>query len=371
MTGSFFVTFVYGFNDGKLRDQLWLDIQELALKIDEPWMILGDYNEILHQNERVGKRTIMKPSLSLRDCMNTCQMEDLKYSGCFYTWTNKQRPEDRVYSKIDRAMVNIKWTDQYPNSEAVFLPEGIFDHSPILISFYLAVEIGKQPLRYFRMWKEASSYATKVSTHWNQAASGTAMYKLVLKLKRLKQVFREINREGYHDIHKAEVQAKLYMLEIQQSLHQDPLNESLIQQEALAREEFTRLNRAYLIFLAQKAKNSWVMNGDENTAIFHASLKARRIQNCIYSIHTEKGTWVDTADGVQRAFLEYYQNLLGTQLQSRRKVSQVIVDLGLGISEEHSRLLTDSFTTQEVKEALFSIPGLKAPGPDGYCNFFY
>ncbi|XP_062080783.1 uncharacterized protein LOC133785578 [Humulus lupulus] len=287
--GSFFITFVYGFNDVKLRDQLWLDIQELALKIDEAWMILADYNEILHQNERVGKKTIMKPSLSLRDCMITCQMEDLKYSGCFYTWTNKQRSEDRVYSKIDRAMVNLKWTDQYPNSEAVFLPEDTFDHRPILVSFYLVVTTGKQPFRYFRMWKEASSYATKVSINWNILASGSEMYKLVLKLKRLKQIFREINREVYHDIQKAEAQAKHCLLEIQESLHQDPLNESLIRQEILAREEFTRLNRAYLLFLAPKAKASWVMNGDENTAIFHASLKARRIQNRIFSIHTEDG----------------------------------------------------------------------------------
>ncbi|XP_062103957.1 uncharacterized protein LOC133815089 [Humulus lupulus] len=351
MTGSFFITFVYGFNDVKLRDQLWLDIQELALKIDEAWMILGDYNEILHQNERVGKKTIMKPSLSLRDCMITCQMEELKYSGSFYTWKNKQRPEDRVYSKIDRAMVNMKWTDQYPNSEQFFFL--------------------KQPFRCFRMWKEASSYATKVSTNWNIVVSGTEMYKLVLKLKRLKQIFREINREGYHYIKKAEAQAKHCMLEIQESLHQDPLNESLIQQEVLAREEFNRLNRAYLLFLAQKSKDSWVMNGDENTAIFHASLKARRIQNRIFSIHTEKGTWVDTVDGVQRAFLEYYQNLLGTQLHSRRKVSQAIVDLGPGISEVHSRMLLETFTAQEVKDALFSIQGLKAPCPDGYSSFFY
>ena len=117
MTGIFFITFVYGFNDGKLREQLWLDIQALAMKINEAWIILGDY-----QNERTGKKTTLKPSLSLRDCMIHCQMEDLKFSGCFYTWTNKQRPEDRVYSKIDRAMVNIKWTDQYTNSEAFFYP---------------------------------------------------------------------------------------------------------------------------------------------------------------------------------------------------------------------------------------------------------
>ncbi|XP_062096287.1 uncharacterized protein LOC133802068 [Humulus lupulus] len=278
MTGIFFITFVYGFNDGKLREKLWLDIQALAMKIKEAWIILGDYNEILHQNERAGKKTILKPSLSLRDCMTHCQMEDLKFSGCFYTWTNKQRPEDRI-----------------------------FDHSPILISFYLDVEIGKQPFMYFRMWKEAPSYAIKLCNLWKQPVSGTEMYKVVLKLKRLKQ----------------------------------------------------------------KAKATWVMNGDENTAIFHASLKVRRLQNRIYSIQSEQGNWVDTADGVQRAFLDYYQNLLGTQMPSRRKVSQAIVDLGPGISEEHSRLLSIPFTAQEVKEALFSISGLKAPGPDGYCSFFY
>ncbi|XP_062116352.1 uncharacterized protein LOC133830395 [Humulus lupulus] len=371
MTGSFFITFVYGFNDGKLREQLWLDIQALAMKINEAWIILGDYNEILHQNERAGKKTVIKPSLSLRDCMSHCQMEDLKFSGCFYTWTNKQRPEDRVYSKIDRAMVNIKWTEQYTNSEAVFLPEGIFDHSPILISFYLDVAIGKQPFRYFRMWKEAPSYATKLCTLWKQPVSGTEMYKVVLKLKRLKQIFRDINREGYHDIHKAEVHAKLHMLDIQQSFHQDPLNESLIHQENLDREEYTQLNRAYLLFLAQKAKATWVMNGDENTTIFHASLKVRRLQNRIYSIQFEQGNWVDTADGVQRAFLDYYQNLLGTQMLRRKKVSQAFVDLGPGISEEHSKLMSIPFIAQEVKKALFSISGLKAPGPDGYCSYFY
>ena len=55
----------------------------------------------------------------------------------------------------------------------------------------------------------------------------------------------------------------------------------------------------------------------------------------------------------------------------RKKVSQAIVDLGPGISEEHSKLLSIPFTAREVKKALFSISGLKAPGPDGYCSYFY
>ncbi|XP_062085878.1 uncharacterized protein LOC133791984 [Humulus lupulus] len=132
----FYITFVYGFNDEVGREMLWQELTRLASNIDEAWMILGDFNEILHSNERVGKKANKKPYESLRDCLLHCQMDDPKYSRCFYTWNNKQQAKDKVCSKIDRAVVNLKWTYAFLNSEVVFLPEGAFDHSPILVSFY-------------------------------------------------------------------------------------------------------------------------------------------------------------------------------------------------------------------------------------------
>ncbi|XP_062114096.1 uncharacterized protein LOC133825124 [Humulus lupulus] len=334
--GRFYITFVYGFNDELNRERLWKDIKGLASHIDEAWMILGDFNEILNQNERISKKVNKKPSPSFWDCMIYCQMEDLKFSGCFYIWNNKQQPDDRVYSKIDRAL--------------------------------LEENLGKKPLRYFRMWKEASTYVEKVKTSWTEPIKVTEMYKLV---KRLKQVFLDINREGFNDIQKAEFQEKQSLMEIQEDLHKDPLNVTFMEQEQLVRDRYTRLHKAYILFLAQKAKANWILNGDENTSIFHASLKARRTHNRIHSIKNEEGFWVDTADGVKAAFLGYYQRLLGTAINNIMKIFQSIVELGPVISDAHSRLLQAEFTTQEVKEAIFSIPGMKAPGPDGFSSFFY
>ncbi|XP_062104432.1 uncharacterized protein LOC133815631 [Humulus lupulus] len=268
--GRFFITFVYGFNDERARGRLWQDIQRLDLQIDDPWMVVGDYNEILYKHERIGKKVRKMADTACRDCMISCQQEDLKFLGCYFTWNNKQQNDERVYSKIDRAMVNSKWTDVFQESEANFLPE----------------DLGKKPFRYFRMWKEATSYKDRVSTSWRVPVYGTVMFKVVTKLKRLKQ---------------------------------------------LDSERFSHLHKAYISFLAQKAKSTWVLNGDENTQVFHASLKARRIQNRILSIKTETGSWVDTPEGVRDAFLGFYQ----------RKLRQP------------------------------SIPGMKAPGPDGFNSSFY
>ncbi|XP_062112055.1 uncharacterized protein LOC133823373 [Humulus lupulus] len=196
-----------------------------------------DFNEILSLQDRIGKKITTKISSKFLDCLTSCHLEDLKFSGCFYTWNNKQRAEEKVYSKIDRALVNPQWIDHFPNSEVVFLPEGIFDHSPILVHVTLEMQLEKKPFRYFRMWKEAPGYEGKIQTSWNLPVAGTPMFQVVSKLKRLKQVLVSINREGFSDIHQTEFKAGLLLKELQEKLQKDPLNDRLITQDQLAREQ--------------------------------------------------------------------------------------------------------------------------------------
>ncbi|XP_062118799.1 uncharacterized protein LOC133832476 [Humulus lupulus] len=238
-------------------------MQELALSIADPWMVIGEFNEIISHHEKIGKKVTVKLSSSFQDCLSFCHLEDLKFS------------------------------------EAVFLPEGLFDHSPVLVHFYLEFAPEKKPFRYFRMWKEAPSYAAKIQTSWNIPVVGTEMFQVVSKLKRLKQVLSGINREGFSDIQQTKFKAKFLLRELQEKLQKDPLNDCIINQEQVARENFLHFHKAYMMFLAQKAKVIWLASGDENTHIFHASLKARRIQNRILSIKNECGIWVDTPDGMK------------------------------------------------------------------------
>ncbi|XP_030502749.2 uncharacterized protein LOC115717921 [Cannabis sativa] len=51
---EFYVTFVYGFNKEEERKGLW---NELKMQMtNDPWLILGDFNDILKKDERIGDR---------------------------------------------------------------------------------------------------------------------------------------------------------------------------------------------------------------------------------------------------------------------------------------------------------------------------
>ena len=159
----FQITLVYAYNDEEGRALLWRDLAEIATGITDPWTVIGDFNDVFSQEERMGRRIARKISGKFRKCVEDCQLEDLKYTGNFFTWNNKQQPDDQIYAKLDRVLVNRQWQDSFGNSEAVFLPEGSFDHSPIVVSFYKLEGNRRRPFKYYKMWTMANSYKEKVA----------------------------------------------------------------------------------------------------------------------------------------------------------------------------------------------------------------
>lgn len=103
---SFNCTYVYGFNEAAERVALWKDLQSIANRITLPWIVLGDFNNVLHFNERIGAPIREKEVKPMRTCFTYCGLTDLKSIGHFYTWNNKQQSGSRVYTKIDRAVGN-------------------------------------------------------------------------------------------------------------------------------------------------------------------------------------------------------------------------------------------------------------------------
>ena len=51
---EFYATFLYGEPDRTKRTQVWTRLQDIALLRDGPWLITGDFNDIIGSNEKVG-----------------------------------------------------------------------------------------------------------------------------------------------------------------------------------------------------------------------------------------------------------------------------------------------------------------------------
>ncbi|XP_074297256.1 uncharacterized protein LOC141627961 [Silene latifolia] len=197
----FWVTMVYGFNKLQERESLWEKLRSYALQCDGSWAVCGDFNNIVAVDERIGGTEVTWAEMApMRNMMSDCNLFELKMKGSYYTWNNKHEAATRVYSRLDRVIVNDDWLISFPESVAHFLPEGLFDHCPCIISMADTYVRKKPSFKYYNMWSLAPNYLIVVQSGWHVEVQGTPMFRIVKKLKGLKQKLKELDREQFSDI---------------------------------------------------------------------------------------------------------------------------------------------------------------------------
>ncbi|XP_059294628.1 uncharacterized protein LOC132047627 [Lycium ferocissimum] len=129
---EFIATFVYVYNMKEDRKELWDHLSQLSGNHKEPWIVLGDFNVVLHREDRLGGNPVTLVEVTdFQNCIDNCGLEEIANSGSQYTWNDKQ--DARIFSKIDKVLVNGEWVDQMPDITAHILPEGISDHCPLVV----------------------------------------------------------------------------------------------------------------------------------------------------------------------------------------------------------------------------------------------
>ncbi|XP_074299197.1 uncharacterized protein LOC141630250 [Silene latifolia] len=264
-------------------------------------------------------------------------------TGSYFTWNNKQEAHTRVYSRLDRALVNHTLLLLRPDYYAYFHVEGYFDHTPCLIQRTSNTMQKKRCFKYFNMWSGVEQFIPCIKHVWGVRIHGTPMYQFVKKLKMLKQPLRIINKELFADVENNAMRAWQHLEFVQKQLRSDPTNPELVRIEIAAAKEFQELQKASERFLLQKSKAIWLTEGDTNSRISHSYMKGRQEKNKVLRIADEQGVWHSKQDHIQQAFLAFYKALLGETKDLR------------------------PINTQVVQR----VPTTKASGPNGYSSAFY
>ncbi|KAJ8426159.1 hypothetical protein Cgig2_032641 [Carnegiea gigantea] len=110
---------------------------------------------------------------------------------------------------------------------------------------------------------------------------------------------------------------------------------------------------------------------DDNTRLFHAKAKQRKLATYIHSTHDANGKIVEGFDQVQQVMFDFYMSILGRQQGTRKNINMQVIQLGLTFNCDHHIGLCKQFSSKDIKDALFSIPSFKSPGPDGYNSGFF
>ncbi|KAL2925764.1 hypothetical protein RDABS01_001819 [Bienertia sinuspersici] len=338
------------------------------MQFQGPWLLMGDLNCVLNLDERLGSPVRLGEIREIRYCMEECGLSDIPYKGNFYTWCNKHLDDSRVYSRIDRVMANDEWQEAYGCMIAQFLNADISDHCPAFVSTNFQCQ-GRKPFKFYRVWSTAANFKDELKKIWGTYVAGSRMFRVVKKLKLVKKWLKDLNQKGFYELQKQATMAHQLLESIQTKLQLDPLNVQLMYEEQEAQKDYVVKQGAYVSFLKQKAKLDWVREGDENTKIFHQSIKKRRLQNTIHSIQDINGDTREGLKGIADAFLDYYKQLLGGHMLRFPVQAQFMG--GTRLSADQIHVLSLPFTRKEVKSAMFSIYGDKAPSLDGFGSFFF
>lgn len=220
---TFFFSAIYASNLREERLDLWnslIEIQQTYYLEDQSWLIGGDLNQIIHHAEHSSPSVnhLTADMVELSDFFLDLGVEDLRFQGNSRTWTNK-RPENPVTKKLDRALVNLQWISNFPDSIATFLPHDFSDHSPCIVNLACPLpSSGTKPFKFFNHLTSHPDFLVSTEVAWTQAGSAAMdLSSLGYKLKTIKRPLKTLHKENFSDIQKrvSEINGLLKIVQVQ------------------------------------------------------------------------------------------------------------------------------------------------------------
>jgi len=115
------------------------------------------------------------------------------------------------------------------------------------------------------------------------------MISLCKYLKHIKAPLQKLNKDYSYDLREQQVRARRSLEIIQQEGHQHPGDQIQAGKEKEARERYISILSSSLELIKQQSKLEWIKYGDDNTRLFYAKAKQRKLSSYIYTLIDQEG----------------------------------------------------------------------------------
>lgn len=161
------------------------------------------------------------------------------------------------------------------------------------------------------------------------------------------------------------------VIELQNVLLENP-DQINVGRECEANRKWQVLVTAEESFFCQKSRETWLREGDLNTAYFHGIAALRQAINHIHFLVDASGRRLDTQQDILSHCIDYFSNLLGGEVELEMYVqNDIFLLLNFSCHMEDMMHLEKDFSPLEIKEAFFSLSTNKTSGPDRYSSEFF
>ncbi|XP_057755950.1 uncharacterized protein LOC130975138 [Arachis stenosperma] len=115
------------FGEGRRNAKLhvWEELSYMVGLCEVPSCYMGDFNEIMHVEERQGTDILPRSTEEFRSWVQDMHLVDLPLTDRKFTWFR-----GRSCSRIDRALVSVEWLEEFPETRICDGPRDLSDHCP-------------------------------------------------------------------------------------------------------------------------------------------------------------------------------------------------------------------------------------------------
>ena len=130
--GWWHFTSFYGHPDMAKWHESWVKLKHLKCSSPLPWLVIGDFNEIIGLSEKEGGS--IHPRKQVEDFLSTinyCGLCDLGFIGSKFTWLYQTASGVQIRERLDKALATLEWMSLFPIAKLHHLSSLVSDHSPL------------------------------------------------------------------------------------------------------------------------------------------------------------------------------------------------------------------------------------------------
>jgi hypothetical protein len=350
-------------------------LEEISAKVartNSPLLMGGDFNLIRAACDKNNDHLNWRLMDLFNEHIATWALREIPRSGARFTWTNRQL--NPVRSVLDRVFISPALEGFFPLCSLTAETSLGSDHTPLI--FDSGEGLPERTNRFFfeSGWFERQEFLPMLHTTWLNLSAKVGGRDIIDWWQFMSGGLRQHLRGWARNLglaskrEKENLMSQILRLDVQAD--SSGLDEDEWAQRYYLEDQLLQIVSAEEEYWRQRGRVKWALQGDANTAYFHAVANGRRRKCTISTLNLGNEITNDTKK-IQAAIYDFYRDLLGSAGSRSCSLSPRTWPLHAQVSREDNNHLMVTFSESELDYIVREMKSDTAPGPDGFPILFF
>jgi exonuclease III len=363
---------VYGPADHSHSHEFFEEISARVAASDLPILMGGDFNLLRDAADKSNDRINWARMDAFNDNIANWGLREIPRTGARYTWTNKHL--NPVRCVLDRVFIAPELDSHFPLCSLLAKTSLGSDHTPLILDSGQESQCSGNRFFFETGWMEVENFADMFAALWGELAS-KARGRDILDWWNFMSGGLRKKLKGWNANQKVEANAiKQALLDQIKGLDEKADSVGLAGEEWAFRyhleDQILAIFRDEEEYWRQRGRIRWMLQGDSNTAYFHAVANGRRRKCCILRLVMENGPITDKRL-IQEHVYDFYRHLMGSNDTRVCSLDPGAWGEEARVSEAENAEVMRTFSEEELDSLVQETKSDMAPGPDGFPVQFF